>query len=172
MYDNMRVSDADREHVVERLREHFAEGRLKSDELDERVTAALSAKTNADLRGLMTDLPEPDPVGAPGSAGPLGTQDWQSQPFIGGGRPMTGYRRGPRILPFVLFALALTLILPGGGLVFYGIFKVFLLFWFVMFIVGIFGAARWRRNVRRHWESRGGNYWRHQDWHHHQDWRR
>ena len=42
MDDHIRVSDADRERVTSRLREHFAEGRLTSDELDERVSAALS----------------------------------------------------------------------------------------------------------------------------------
>jgi len=45
MDDRMRVSDADRERVTVRLREHFAEGRLSSEELEERVSAALSAKT-------------------------------------------------------------------------------------------------------------------------------
>ena len=43
--DRIRVSDADRERVTARLREHFAEGRLTREELDERITAALSAKT-------------------------------------------------------------------------------------------------------------------------------
>src|SRR5215470_15193984 len=59
MDDGIRVSDADREHVTERLREHYAEGRLSSEELEERITAALSAKTYGDLRRLMADLPEP-----------------------------------------------------------------------------------------------------------------
>ena len=34
---SIRVSDADRDRVTARLREHFAEGRLTSDELDERI---------------------------------------------------------------------------------------------------------------------------------------
>ena len=53
----LRVSDADREHVTARLREHFAEGRLTREELDERITAALNAKTFGDLRRIMADLP-------------------------------------------------------------------------------------------------------------------
>ena len=48
----------------QRLREHYADGRLTSDELDERITATLSAKTYGELRAVMTDLPEPQPVGA------------------------------------------------------------------------------------------------------------
>ena len=43
----MRASDAEREAVTARLRDHYAEGRLTNDELDERVSAALSAKTTA-----------------------------------------------------------------------------------------------------------------------------
>jgi len=49
MNENIRISDAEREHVVERLREHYADGRLTSDELDERVTAALSAKIKKEI---------------------------------------------------------------------------------------------------------------------------
>ncbi len=41
MDDRIRISDADRERVTARLREHFAEGRLTSEELDERISAAL-----------------------------------------------------------------------------------------------------------------------------------
>jgi hypothetical protein len=58
---NMRVSDADRDAVVERLREAAAEGRLDLDELDARLDQALTAKTYADLDLLTADLPQPDP---------------------------------------------------------------------------------------------------------------
>jgi DNA-binding PadR family transcriptional regulator len=51
------VSDADRDLAVTRLREHFAVGRLTHAELDERLTAALTAQTPDDLRGLLADLP-------------------------------------------------------------------------------------------------------------------
>ena len=45
----MRVSDAERQAVVDRLAEHFADGRLDHAEFDERVGRAMSAKTQADL---------------------------------------------------------------------------------------------------------------------------
>jgi len=51
------VSDADRDLATARLREHFAVGRLTPAELDERLTAALTAQTPGDLRGLLADLP-------------------------------------------------------------------------------------------------------------------
>jgi hypothetical protein len=58
----MRVSDAERQVVADRLAEHFAEGRLDQAEFDERAGRAMSAKTRADLAGLLDDLPD---AGAP-----------------------------------------------------------------------------------------------------------
>jgi DNA-binding PadR family transcriptional regulator len=55
--DCIRTSDADRERVTARLRDHYAEGRLTHAELDERMTAALTARTFGDLRKIMADLP-------------------------------------------------------------------------------------------------------------------
>jgi DUF1707 SHOCT-like domain len=51
------VSDTDRELTAARLGEHFAVGRLSHAELDERLTAALTAQTARDLRGLLADMP-------------------------------------------------------------------------------------------------------------------
>ena len=59
---HMRVSDAERQAVADRLAEHFGSGRLDQAEFDERVGRAMSAKTRADLNGLFDDLPE---TGAP-----------------------------------------------------------------------------------------------------------
>ena len=59
---HMRVSDAERQEVADRLAEHFASGRLDQAEFDDRVGRAMSAKTRADLGGLFADLPE---TGAP-----------------------------------------------------------------------------------------------------------
>jgi len=52
-----RVCDRDRERATVRLRDCFAEGRLTREELDERITAALTARTVRDLRRLTADLP-------------------------------------------------------------------------------------------------------------------
>ncbi|WP_194915555.1 DUF1707 SHOCT-like domain-containing protein [Catenulispora rubra] len=54
---DMRAGDADRERLVEQLREHHAAGRLTLDEFDERMTKAYSAKTYGELRTLTRDLP-------------------------------------------------------------------------------------------------------------------
>jgi hypothetical protein len=54
----MRASDADRERLINELNEHTAEGRLSTDELEERLEAAYSARTKAELDRLREDLPE------------------------------------------------------------------------------------------------------------------
>jgi uncharacterized protein DUF1707 len=59
--DDMRAGDADREATIESLRDHAAAGRLDSDELDERLEAALRATTFGELRALVSDLPGPTP---------------------------------------------------------------------------------------------------------------
>jgi uncharacterized protein DUF1707/2TM domain-containing protein len=54
----IRASDSDRERIVERLRRAAAEGRLEPDELEERVEAALRARTHGELAPLTADLPK------------------------------------------------------------------------------------------------------------------
>jgi len=55
----LRVADADRDRTVDRLRAAAAEGRLDSDELEERVSKALEARTQSELDALLGDLPAP-----------------------------------------------------------------------------------------------------------------
>jgi Domain of unknown function (DUF1707)/2TM domain len=56
---SLRASDADRERVVDLLRQAHAEGRLTAEEFDERMGRAFEARTYADLDRLTTDLPAP-----------------------------------------------------------------------------------------------------------------
>jgi hypothetical protein len=53
----LRASHQDRDRVVEVLRVAAGDGRLTADELDQRLEAALTARTYADLAVLTTDLP-------------------------------------------------------------------------------------------------------------------
>jgi len=53
----LRASDADREQVVDRLRRASTEGRLAVHEFEHRVTAALGARTYAQLDATVADLP-------------------------------------------------------------------------------------------------------------------
>ena len=54
----LRVSDQQREQVVQAIRDHYAAGRLNEEELTERVTAAYAARTESDLAELVRDLPK------------------------------------------------------------------------------------------------------------------
>ena len=57
---DLRVSDAERSDVADRLARHYGDGRLTQDEFNERVDQAMNAKTQSDLSGLFTDLPPID----------------------------------------------------------------------------------------------------------------
>lgn len=52
-----RVSNAERDAVVEQLRLNCAEGRLDMDEFGERTAQALGARTGAELTAVLHDLP-------------------------------------------------------------------------------------------------------------------
>src|SRR3954447_856982 len=54
---SVRASDADRERVVEFLRQHYGAGRLSEDDLSARIESAYGARTVAELEALITDLP-------------------------------------------------------------------------------------------------------------------
>lgn len=62
----LRASDADRDHVIELLHAAIADGRLDPVEFDERLDAALTARTIDVLTPLITDL-----TAVPGSGGAL-----------------------------------------------------------------------------------------------------
>ena len=152
MDDRIRTSDADRDRVTARLRDHFAEGRLTADELDERVTAALNAKTFGDLRRVMADLPEPAPP-------PRAKQPPRRTAAARGFR-----RRWPRILPLTALALLAALVIPaGGGWLFFAVIKTVVVVWLVSCLAGIFLAGRIRRRMRRDWLPGDTRYQR-PDW--------
>jgi hypothetical protein len=160
MNDRMRISDSDRDRTTAQLRDYYAEGRLTSEELDERVTAALHAKTAGDLRRLMTDLPSTAPAaGGP----PYGAPSWERQ------RPMPQWagrrRRGPRVLPILLLLLIAAILLPGGW-VFFALIKVFLLFWLLVALAGLVAGLVFRHRARRFFRDRAGQWqqWQGQNW--------
>jgi DUF1707 SHOCT-like domain len=92
----LRVSDAERAEVADRLSKHYSDGRLDQATFDERLDQAMRAKTQADLAGLFADLPEDGPPGALPGAGAAG----QAPP----GRYR--HRRGHRLLFLILVAVA------------------------------------------------------------------
>jgi hypothetical protein len=60
---DLRASDAERDATAERLRSAAAEGRLTSEELEERLERALLARTRAELDAIVADLPALRPPG-------------------------------------------------------------------------------------------------------------
>lgn len=60
--DQIRVSDQERDAALGLLGEHAAAGRLTVDELEDRASQALAARTRGDLAVLTSDLPQ---AGAP-----------------------------------------------------------------------------------------------------------
>jgi hypothetical protein len=54
----VRVSDSERERVVELLKSHLADGRLTVEEFSDRAAEAYSAKTVGDLQWVLRELPQ------------------------------------------------------------------------------------------------------------------
>jgi len=77
---NVRVGDADREAIAAQLREHYADGRLTLEELNERLDQAFAAKTRADLNTVMRDLPQ---AARPAAGAPYGGTAWQGPAWQG-----------------------------------------------------------------------------------------
>ncbi|HEX2301364.1 MAG TPA: DUF1707 domain-containing protein [Pseudonocardiaceae bacterium] len=53
----LRVSDAEREHVGELLQRAVGQGRLTVDEFSQRMDAAMAARTRGELNAVLVDLP-------------------------------------------------------------------------------------------------------------------
>jgi hypothetical protein len=90
---NVRIGDADREAVAAQLREHFADGRLTLEELNERLDQAFAAKTKTDLNTVMRDLPHSV---RPTADMPYGGTAWHGPAWQGPmvTRPGQDYRNG------------------------------------------------------------------------------
>lgn len=127
----LRVGDAERNQVAEALSQHFSDGRLDQAELKERLDKAMSAKTGADLSGLLTDLP------------PLPGQ--QPAPV-----PPVRHRRGAGVwLVAGLAFLALVAMPWHAG-------PWFPWMWFPRIpwiLIGIVAFVLWRRSRRRYWRG-------------------
>lgn len=88
---HLRVTDSDRERAASTLRVAAGEGALSVEELDERLSAAYSAVTRADLVHLVSDLPSlPGAAPAPAPAvvkapEPSRFWIWALIPIVGAG---------------------------------------------------------------------------------------
>jgi DUF1707 SHOCT-like domain len=154
MNDSIRVSDADRDHVTAQLRDHFAAGRITPGELDERLSAALNAKTFGDLRAVMADLPGPVPAPLSAATPPLRAT------------PAWAVRRRRPFPPLILLALLAALLIPGTGWLLAAFVNVILLCWLMTFLVGAFAFSRSQRQWQHHagWQRPRYPAGRHYTW--------
>lgn len=56
---SQRIGDLERDLTCDELAKHFSAGRIDQLEMDERTSAAVTARTRADLYDLLSDLPRP-----------------------------------------------------------------------------------------------------------------
>jgi hypothetical protein len=141
---NIRVGDADREATATQLREHYADGRLTLDELNERLDQAFAAKTKADLDAVMRDLPvAPRPL-TPTASG----SGWS-----GSGSSGSGSRQAPQFafLAPVMALFWLCVVLGAGFLFGFGD-KPFIVV-VVLAVLAFLRRVIFRRAIRR---RRGG----------------
>jgi Domain of unknown function (DUF1707) len=145
---NLRASDADREHVAERLRQATTEGRIAPDELEQRLETALKARTYGELDAMVADLP--------------GTRPARSRP-----RPVSVARAHPLLaiaaLPFAVAAVAIVTVAIITGLA--ALSLIWIAFaWFAFGHRGRYGWACASRHGRRglgayQRSSASGRYW-------------
>ena len=66
----LRASDAERERTADALRRHHLDGRIDTDELQDRLGRCYAARTAGELAALTADLPGDEPPrGRPGATG-------------------------------------------------------------------------------------------------------
>ncbi|MFG2002789.1 DUF1707 domain-containing protein [Spirillospora sp. NPDC048911] len=151
--DEIRIGDAERDAVTSALHDHFAAGRLDQDELDERLDAALAAKTRGDLGEIVRDLPGQN--GLPEAVHPSRGPHWHpamrhGHPALahGHGHPAWAGRRRPGFpaFPLLLGVFMIVMFTAGPATAFFAVFQLALLVWIIKAIV--FAAAH-RRAQRR-----------------------
>lgn len=129
-----RVGDAERAACCETLSEHFAAGRLRADELDLRLDAAVRAVTEVDLRRLVADLPVARPVARPATA-PVAAASW------------------PAVTVLAVIVFAVSVLVAGGLLLVLGAVNPLLFVGACLgggaaFAGGVSGTVLWQRGHR------------------------
>jgi hypothetical protein len=113
----MRASHADREQVIEALKDAFVHGRLNRDELDARAGQALAARTYAELAAATADIPPAPPAPAPAPAAPAPAASGPKRPPVPAGpRPLARVAAGSGgCLALAAAAVWASFILDPGG---------------------------------------------------------
>jgi Domain of unknown function (DUF1707) len=136
----LRVGDADRQGVVAELQRHYVDGRLNSDELDERVAQTLKARTFGDLAVPVADLPA---LASAALIQPEAGEAYDHSPGFSLGPPIGALMVAIGVLAFLSMFVFPTMHLGAMS------------FWPV-FVLGFFFIGRPRRSGRRARWHRGG----------------
>lgn len=148
----LRASDEDRDRVVEQLRKAASEGRIAAEELEQRVHAALIARTYGELDALVADLPGPRTrQRRPSAATPVRrtTGQWA----------VTAVRHNPALLLFAIPVVAVTAAMVIAATVMWTV---------LMIVVLVIGGRRhvgpppWlggHHRAMRNWHGRPGGGW-------------
>jgi Domain of unknown function (DUF1707) len=146
--DRLRIGDADRETAARELGEHFALGRITSDEHAERLEQIWTARTAADLAPAFRDLPRPE-ASRPGTNAARGSagHDRPSREPVGSAR---SWRPDVPHVPFPLKVLVAIVALWWGF--HHVLFLVIGLAVYVVFVRRFVHRRRWRGHSR--WDHR------------------
>ncbi|MFP3969081.1 DUF1707 domain-containing protein [Actinomadura fulvescens] len=142
--DEIRIGDAERDTVTTALHDHFAAGRLDQAELDERLDAALAAKTEGDLRTIVRDLPGhnglPEAVRPYRGGHPFAHRHpgmRHGHPAWEGHHPAWAARRRPGFpaFPILLGVFLIVTFTAGPATAFFAVFQLALLVWVIRAIM-------------------------------------
>jgi len=151
---HIRVSDAERAEVADRLAVHYGDGRLDRAEFDERVARAMSAKTRADLNGLFDDLPDLEGPGGAYGAGPAAGGGPSAPGGVSG--PTTPHRVGRRHRGSVRPILGAVLAVVIVSVAWHATLHLLIIPWFlVLALIAVVVSARRARLSR--YQNRGSH---------------
>lgn len=166
-HGTLRASDSDRELIVDRLHRAATEGRIVAEELEQRVTAALRARTYDELDATVSDLPGPrtgrrrEPVRSrDGSAqGGHGGERAISRGRSGGQAVVSAVAHNPMLLLFAIPLVAVTAAMLLAATIVWSVLMI------VVLVLGgrpRVGAPPWiyaRRHAVRQVRRRTGGNW-------------
>jgi hypothetical protein len=114
---SLRASDADRELVITQLHKASTEGRIAAEELEDRVQAALKARTYSELDATVADLPRQ-----------LNQQRPHRSPARRSGRwAVSAVRANPMLLLFAIPVLAVTFAMVVAATVLWAVMMVLMM---------------------------------------------
>jgi hypothetical protein len=142
---SLRASDADRDQVIDRLHQASTEGRIGSDELEQRVSTALKALTYGELEATIADLPGPRRRDRGSEVSRRSVPSWA----------LSTVRTNPMLLLFAIPVLAVTAAMLLAATI---VWSVMMLVIFMLGGRGMHPRPPWVHAARRGLRSSGRGY--------------